>query len=74
MGLLSILLSCALMSTYGWLVAQSTPDAIQSLRTELWQPKPAMIAQQLATYRGSWRTQMRGRVPDAQLMETVLFY
>jgi uncharacterized protein len=73
-GLLSVLLSSALMSTYGWLVAHSTPDSIQALRAELWQPTPDMIAQQLATYRGSWRTQMRGRVPDAQLMETVLFY
>jgi uncharacterized protein len=73
-GLMSIVLSSALMTTYDWLIAQSTPDSIEALRSELWRPTPAMIAEQLATYRGSWRTQMRARVPDAEMMETVLFY
>jgi len=52
-----------------WLLSRGLADPRGT-----WQPTPGMIAQKLATYRGSWRTQMRGRVPHAQLMETVLFY
>jgi len=39
----------------------------------MWAPTPNMIANEVAAYRGSWRTQMRYRVADALQMETVYF-
>jgi uncharacterized protein len=46
---------------------------VEAAREQMWAPTPAMIAKELAGYRGGWGAQMRYRVPDALQMETVFF-
>jgi uncharacterized protein len=72
-GAVSLTVTPALMSLFGWSMALWPPDDLQSWREGLWMPSPAAIAQELAAFRGSWLTQMEQRVNDSLLMETVYF-
>src|SRR5215831_1743362 len=72
-GLLSLAVTPALMLLLGWSMPSWPPEQVQSLREGLWMPTPAMIAQELATFRGSWLAQMSERVSGSLLMQTVYF-
>jgi uncharacterized protein len=55
-----------------WTTAQSDPAALAAWRAQ-WTPPPAVIALEIAQYRGGWAEQMGHRVPAALDMETVQF-
>jgi len=61
-------LSFALTSS----TAQSDPVALAAWRAQ-WTPRPAVIALEIAQYRGGWAEQMAHRVPAALETQTVSF-
>jgi uncharacterized protein len=62
----------ALSLALTWSTAQSDPVALASWR-EHWTPRPAVVALEIAQYRGGWTEQMAHRVPAALETETVTF-
>jgi uncharacterized protein len=72
-GVLSLTVTPALMSLFGWAMGHLPPEQLQSWREDLWMPSAASVAQELADFRGSWLTQMGERVNDSLLMETLYF-
>src|SRR5215831_1069935 len=73
-GAVSLTITPALMSFFGWSVHYWSAETLQSLREGLWMPSPASIAHELADFRGTWLTQMGERVNDSLLMETLYFF
>ena len=55
-----------------WSTAQSDPVALAAWRAQ-WTPRPAVIALEIAQYRGGWTEQMAQRVPTALETQTVDF-
>jgi uncharacterized protein len=55
-----------------WSTAQSDPVALAAWRAQ-WTPRPAVIALEIAQYRGGWTEQMAQRVPAALETQTVDF-
>jgi uncharacterized protein len=55
-----------------WSTAQSDPAALAAWRAQ-WTPRPAIIALEIAQYRGGWAEQMAHRVPAALDTETLDF-
>jgi uncharacterized protein len=49
------------------------PQQLQSVSEQIWAPTPAMVAREVAAYRGSWTEQMHYRSADAAQMQTVYF-
>lgn len=72
-GALSLAVTPALMLFFGWSMSYWPPQQLQSMREGLWMPSPAMIAEELAAFRGGWMAQMSERVNDALQMQTVYF-
>jgi len=62
----------ALSFVLTWSTAQSDPVALAAWR-EHWTPRPAVVALEIAQYRGGWAEQMAHRVPGALETETVMF-
>lgn len=71
-GLVSIALTSALMFGAGWSMPYWPAEAVEWFRLD-WQPTPALIAQEVATYRSGWLEQMSHRVPEALQMQTSTF-
>ena len=62
----------ALSFALTWSTAQSDPVALAAWRAQ-WTPQPAVIALEVAQYRGGWAEQMAHRVPAALETQTVSF-
>jgi uncharacterized protein len=62
----------ALSFALTWTTAQSDPVALAAWRAQ-WTPRPAVIALEIARYRGGWSEQMAHRVPTALETQTVYF-
>jgi uncharacterized protein len=62
----------ALSFALTWTTAQSDPVALAAWRAQ-WTPRPAVIALEIARYRGGWSEQMAHRVPTALETETLYF-
>jgi len=72
-GLLLIAVASAVLAFYGAEARLASPAELQIAREQLWMPAPAMIAKEIASYRGGWFAQMQFRVPESVQMETVFF-
>lgn len=57
---------------FGWLIVHSSPQDLQAFVEEDWQPTPAMIQQEIVTFRGGWLSQMQVRSSNALLFETLV--
>jgi uncharacterized protein len=62
----------ALSFALTWTTAQSDPVALAAWRAQ-WTPRPAVIALEIAQYRGGWSEEMAHRVPAALETQTVYF-
>ena len=65
-------LGSALSFALTWSMAQSDPVTLAAWR-EHWTPRPAIVALEIAQYRGGWAEQMAHRVPAALETETLSF-
>jgi uncharacterized protein len=72
LGGLAFATASALSFTLTWSTAQSDPVALAAWRAQ-WTPQPAVIALEIAQYRGGWGEQMAQRVPAALETQTVDF-
>jgi uncharacterized protein len=72
LGGLTFAIASALSFALTWSTAQSDPAALAAWK-EQWTPRPAIIAREIAQYRGGWAQQMAHRVPAALETETVAF-
>jgi len=71
LGGLAFATGSALSFALTWSAAQSDPVALAAWRAQ-WTPRPAVIALEIAQYRGGWAEQMAHRVPAA--LETRTWY
>jgi uncharacterized protein len=72
-GLLTIAVASVVLVSFGTWSGHFSPAMLAQAREDLWMPSAAMVAKEVAAYRGSWIAQMRYRVPDAVQMETIFF-
>jgi uncharacterized protein len=72
LGGLAFATASALSFGLTWSTAQSDPVALAAWRAQ-WTPRPAVIALEIAQYRGGWTEQMAQRVPAALETETLDF-
>lgn len=72
-GLLLIAVASFVLAGYGAFSGHWSPAELQAAREQLWMPTPALAANEIAAYRGTWMAQMSFRVPDSLQMETVFF-
>jgi uncharacterized protein len=72
LGGLAFATASALSFGLTWSTAQSDPVALAAWRAQ-WTPRPAVIALEIAQYRGRWAEQMAQRVPAALETQTVDF-
>jgi uncharacterized protein len=72
LGGLAFATASALSFGLTWSTAQSDPVALAAWRAQ-WTPRPAVIAFEIAQYRGGWTEQMAQRVPAALETETLDF-
>ena len=72
-GLLTIAVASVVLTSYGAWSHHWSPAQLQEARQDLWTPTSAMVAKELAAYRGNWTAQMSFRVPDSVQMETLFF-
>jgi uncharacterized protein len=72
LGGLAFATASALSFGLTWSTAQSDPVALATWRAQ-WTPRPAVIALEIAQYRGGWTEQMAQRVPAALETQTLDF-
>src|SRR5215813_2128991 len=72
LGVLVFAAGSVLSFALTWSTAQSDPVALAAWRAQ-WTPRPAIIALEIAQYRGTWAEQMAHRVPAALETETAHF-
>ena len=72
LGGLAFATASALSFGLTWSTAQSDPVALAAWRAQ-WTPRPAVIALEIAQYRGGWAEQMAQRVPAALETQTLDF-
>jgi uncharacterized protein len=73
LGCLTLTIAPLLMAGYGAQLKQMSPDQLQAEREQMWQPTPAQVAEENASYRGGWLAQMKFRAPETARMKTLYF-
>jgi uncharacterized protein len=73
LGLLTIAVASASLTSYGAWVRQWPPAQVEIAREQLWMPTTSQAAKEIAAYGGDWMAQMQFRVPNSLQMETVFF-
>jgi uncharacterized protein len=72
-GLLTLAVAPAILTGEGIWSRHWTLKQVQTASEQLWAPTPAMVANEVVAYRGSWTEQMRVRAVDSAQMQTVFF-
>ena len=72
-GLLTLAVAPAILTGEGAWSHHWTPKQVQTASEQLWAPTPAMVANEIVAYRGSWAQQMRVRAEDSAQMQTAFF-
>jgi uncharacterized protein len=72
-GVLLLAVAPATLTAEGLWSRHWTPKQVQTASEQLWAPTPAMVANEVAAYRGTWTEQMRIRAADSAQMQTVFF-
>jgi len=72
-GLLTLAVAPAILTGEGIWSRHWTAKQVQTASEQLWAPTPAMVANEIAAYRGSWTQQMRVRAEDSAQMLSVYF-
>jgi len=73
LGLLTIAVASASLTSYGAWSQHWSPAQVEVAREQLWMPTTSQVAKEIAAYRGDWTVQMKFRVPDSVQMETIFF-
>jgi uncharacterized protein len=73
LGLLTIGVASASLTSYGAWLRQWPPAQVEVAREQLWMPTTSQAAKEIAAYGGDWMAQMKFRVPNSLQMETVFF-
>jgi|HubBroStandDraft_6_1064221.scaffolds.fasta_scaffold21255_2 uncharacterized protein len=73
LGCLTLTIAPLLMAGYGAQLKKMPPDQLQAEREQMWQPTPARVAEENASYRGGWLAQMKFRAPETARMKTLYF-
>jgi len=73
LGCLIFAVTPLLLVGYHYSLQQWPPDKVRMEREQIWQPTPAQVSDELATYRGEWLGQMRLRAPETVRMKTLYF-
>ena len=68
-GLAFIAVSSALFLYLGWSMPSWPAEKREAFRQQIWQPPPAVKAEELAAYRSGWLGEMRQRANDSLLVE-----
>jgi uncharacterized protein len=72
-GILTMAVAPAILTAEGLWSRHWSPKQVQAASEDIWAPTPAMVAKEVAAYRGSWTRQMRFRAADSAQMESVYF-
>ncbi|HXP42863.1 MAG TPA: DUF418 domain-containing protein [Candidatus Acidoferrales bacterium] len=72
-GLVAISVAPAVLTGYGVRAQHWSAQQVQIATEDLWKPTPAEVANEIKAYRGTWRDQMKFRVPDSVQMEITFF-
>lgn len=73
MGGLLLSIAPAILTAEGVLSRSWSAPQLQAVTEQMWVPTQQMVAREIAAYRGSWTAQMKYRVPDSFVMQTVYF-
>jgi uncharacterized protein len=73
LGLLTIAVASASLTSYGAWSQHWSPAQVEVAREQLWMPTTSQVAKEIAAYRGDWTVQMKFRAPDSVQMETIFF-
>jgi len=68
-----IVIGSALWIFFGWSMQYWPKEEVANLLDKDWQPRPEVLAQELAAYRGGWWAQMQHRVPTTFKFQTFVF-
>jgi uncharacterized protein len=72
-GLITISVAPAVLTGYGIKSQHWSAQRVQIATEGLWKPTPSEVASEIQAYRGTWRDEMKFRVPDSIQMETIFF-